>query len=153
MRLRFIWVGKTRNEPLRGLAEEYLKRLSRFVRCEITELRESGAQNAQEGIEEEGKRIISALRTDALTILMDVGGREWSSHELAREVDRWQNAGVKEVSFVIGGHNGVSDSVAAKADAKWSLSRLTFTHEMARVLLLEQVYRAYTIINGLPYQK
>lgn len=138
---------------MRGLAEEYLKRLSRFVRCEITELRESGAQNPQEGIEEEGKRIISALRTDALTILLDVGGREWSSHELAQEVDRWQNAGVKEVSFVIGGHNGVSDSVVARADAKWSLSRLTFTHEMARVLLLEQVYRAYTIINGLPYQK
>ena len=153
MIFRLVWVGKTRNEHLRALAEDYLGRLRRFVRCEVTELRESGARTEREGIEDEGKRIIGALHRDALTVLLDVRGREWNSHELAAEVEKWQNAGTKEVAFVIGGHNGVSKEVAGRAQARWSLSRLTLTHEMARVVLAEQLYRAYTIIHGLPYQK
>ena len=153
MRVRFIWVGRTKNGHLRALIEEYLKRLGRFVRYEVAELRESGARSELEGIEEEGKRILSALRTDALTILLDVQGREWNSRELAAEFERWQVGGMKEVAFVIGGHQGVSPDVIKRADMRWSLSRLTLTHEMARVVLVEQIYRAYTIIHGLPYQK
>ena len=153
MIFRLVWVGKTRNEHLRALAEDYLGRLRRFVRCEVTELRESGARTEREGIEDEGKRIIGALHRDAFVVLLDVGGREWSSHELAAEVEKWQNAGTKEVAFVIGGHNGVSSEVARRARSRWSLSRLTLTHEMARVVMAEQLYRAYTIIQGLPYQK
>ena len=146
MRLRFIWVGKTRDAHIRALVDEYLKRLGRFVRYEVTEAREGG-------IEEEGRRIISALRSDALTILLDVGGRQWSSGQLAAEVERWQIGSIKEVAFVIGGPSGVSAEVTDRADVSWSLSRLTLTHEMARVVLVEQIYRAYTIIHGLPYQK
>jgi len=153
MYLRFVWVGKTRNEHLRSLVEDYLARLRRFVRSEVTELRESSAHDAREGIEEERRCIIGALRSDALTVLLDVEGREWSSFDLAGEIQKWQSEGRKEVAFVIGGHNGVSKEVAGRAHIRWSLSRLTFTHEMARVLLAEQLYRAYTIINGLPYQK
>ena len=153
MIFRLVWVGKTRNEHLRALAEDYLGRLRRFVRCEVTELRESGARTEREGIEDEGRRIIGALHRDALIVLLDVGGREWSSHELAAEVEKWQNAGTKEVAFVIGGHNGVSREVEGRAHSRWSLTRLTLTHEMARVVLAEQLYRAYTIIHGLPYQK
>jgi 23S rRNA (pseudouridine1915-N3)-methyltransferase len=153
MRLRLIWVGKTRDAQMRALVEEYLKRLTRFVRCEVTELKESAARVEGEGIEDEGKRIISALRQDALIILLDVEGSEWSSPQLAAEVERWQMNGTKEVAFIIGGHRGVSSEVAARANVRWSLSRLTLTHEMARVVLVEQLYRAYTIIHGLPYQK
>lgn len=153
MIFRLVWVGKTRNEHLRALAEDYLGRLRRFVRCEVTELRESGARTEREGIEDEGKRIIGALHRDASVVLLDVAGREWSSHELAAEVEKWQNAGTKEVAFVIGGHNGVSREVMGRAYSRWSLTRLTLTHEMARVVLAEQLYRAYTIIHGLPYQK
>ena len=155
MRLRLIWVGKTRDARLRALSEEYLKRLARFARCEVTEVRESSApsRQASEGIEDEGRRIISALRPDVLTVLLDVDGRQWSSEELAAEVERWQVAGTKEVAFITGGPYGVSAEVTARASLRWSLSRLTLTHEMARVLMLEQLYRAYTIIHGLPYQK
>ena len=153
MRLRLVWIGKTRNGHLRALAEDYLGRLRRFVRCEVAELRESGARTEREGIEDEGRRIIGALHRDALVVLLDVGGREWDSHELAAQVEKWQNMGAKEVAFVIGGPNGVSGEVAGRAQARWSLSRLTLTHEMARVVLAEQLYRAYTIIHGLPYQK
>jgi 23S rRNA (pseudouridine1915-N3)-methyltransferase len=153
MLLRLIWVGKTKNEHLRALVNDYLGRLGRFVRCEVTELRESSARTEREGIEEEGKRIIGALRSGALVILLDVEGRQWSSIELAGEIEKWQTGGKKEVAFVIGGHNGVSKDVAERADLRWSLSRMTLTHEMARVVMAEQLYRAYTIIQGLPYQK
>src|SRR5687767_10767398 len=84
MRLRLIWVGKTRDERLRALAADYLKRLSRFARCEVTELRESAAEDERACVEEEGKRIVGALASDALTVLLDVSGAvQWSSEELA----------------------------------------------------------------------
>jgi 23S rRNA (pseudouridine1915-N3)-methyltransferase len=153
MRLRLIWVGKTRNEHLRALVEDYLGRLGRFARCEVTELRESSARTEREGIEDEGRRIIGALREDALLVLLDVMGSEWSSFELAGAIEKWQLNGKREVAFVIGGHNGVSKEVIERASFRWSLSRLTLTHEMARIVLTEQLYRAYTIIHGLPYQK
>ena len=154
MRLRFIWVGKTRNEHLRALCDEYLKRLRRFVRCEVTEVRESAQRTKDAGIEDEGRRILGGLQQDALVVLLDVEGHEWSSPDLAAQIEKWQTAGsVKEVAFIIGGHWGVSREVNQRASVRWSLSRLTLTHEMARVLLVEQVYRAYTIMHGLPYQK
>lgn len=153
MHLRLIWIGKTRNEPLRTLIEDYLARIRHFVRCEVTELRESGARTEREGIADESQRIIGALRSDAVVVLLDIAGREWSSTDLAGEVEKWQSGGRKEVAFVIGGPNGVSDELKARASIRWSLSRLTLTHEMARVLLTEQLFRAYTIIRGLPYQK
>ena len=153
MRVRFVWVGKTRNEHLRALVEDYLKRLKRFARCEVLEVRESAARVKDAGIEEEGRRILGGLHPDALMVLLDVEGREWDSRELAAQIERWQLGGTKEVAFVIGGHFGVSQGVRKRADASWSLSRLTLTHEMARVLLVEQIYRAYTITHGLPYQK
>jgi 23S rRNA (pseudouridine1915-N3)-methyltransferase len=71
----------------------------------------------------------------------------------AEAIQRWQDGGTKEVAFIVGGPNGVSKELAARANKRWSLTRLTLTHEMARVVLLEQLYRAYTIIHGLPYQK
>ena len=154
MRLRLIWVGKTRDEHLRALVEGYLKRLSRFVRCEVSELRECAASDERACLEEEGKRILGALASDALAVLLDVGGAtRWSSEELAARVEEWQSRSVKEVAFVVGGHLGVSEGVKKRADVRWSLSRLTLTHEMARVLVVEQLYRAYTITRGLPYQR
>ncbi len=153
MRLRLIWVGKTRNEHLRALVGDYLKRLSRFARCEVVELRESAAADPRAVLEEEGKRILGSVASDALMVLLDVGGRQWDSPELAREVERWQEQAVKEAALVVGGHLGVSEEVRRRADVRWSLSRLTLTHEMARVVLVEQLYRAYTIMRGLPYQK
>lgn len=153
MRFRFIWVGKTRNEHVRALVEDYAGRLARFVRCETTELRESAAGEARAVLEEEGKRITGALASDTFAVLLDVEGRQWSSPQLAAEVENWQARGVKEVAFVVGGHLGVAEAVRQRADVRWSLSALTLTHEMARALMLEQLYRAFTILRGLPYQK
>jgi 23S rRNA (pseudouridine1915-N3)-methyltransferase len=150
MKLRFIWPGKTKDEHLRALVAEYLKRLQRFVRCEVIETRQmSGEAN----IEKESARMLEALPTAGVTVLLDVDGREWSSHELAAQLQRWENDAVKEIAIVIGGENGVNSNLAERADKRWRLSRLTLTHEMARVVAVEQLYRAYTINRGLPYQK
>ena len=150
MKFRFVWVGKTKDKNWRALQEEYLQRLSHFVKCEIVEVKDSAAH---EGAEIEGNRILQLLNQNSFVCLLDVKGRSVTSHELAREIEKWQNRGLKEVVFVIGGAEGVSSAVAEKADYSLSLSFLTFTHEMARVVMLEQLYRAYTIIKGFPYQK
>jgi 23S rRNA (pseudouridine1915-N3)-methyltransferase len=152
MRLRIIWMGKTRDARLRALVDDYAERLAHFVRCEVTELRELGRAD-RTGIDKETKRISDRLRPGAVTVLLDPDGAEWSSQQLANQVRSWEGSGIKEVAFVIGGPNGLGDDFKTRADKRWSLSRLTLTHEMARVLLFEQLYRAYTIIHGLPYQK
>lgn len=152
MRFRVIWPGKTRDARLRSLVEDYVERLGHFVRVEIVELKEAGRAD-KPGIDKEAARISDALRPGGVAIFLDGAGVEWTSQELAEQVKTWGVRGIKEVAFVIGGPNGLSQDLVARADRLWSLSRLTFTHEMARVLLFEQLYRAYTIINGLPYQK
>jgi 23S rRNA (pseudouridine1915-N3)-methyltransferase len=152
MRIRFIWPGKTKDEHLRALISEYLKRLQRFVRCEVIETRDvPGSDKAN--IEKESRRLLDAIPTNSLMILLDVQGQEWSSQQLADELRRWENDSVKEVAIVIGGQDGIGSDVSARAQKRWLLSRLTLTHEMARVLTVEQIYRAYTINRGLPYQK
>ena len=152
MRVRFVWPGKIKDEHLRALVAEYLKRLRRFVRCEVIETREvPGSDPAH--IEKESRRLLEAIPANSLMILLDVQGREWSSQELANELQRWENNSVKEVAIVIGGQDGMTSEVAARAQNRWLLTRLTLTHEMARVLVVEQFYRAYTINRGLPYQK
>jgi 23S rRNA (pseudouridine1915-N3)-methyltransferase len=152
MRIRFIWPGKTKDEHLRALVAEYLKRLTRFVRCEVIETRE-GAGSDRSGVKKESQRILDAIPAASMTVLLDVKGREWTSPELADEVRRWENDSIKEVAIVIGGAEGVSAEVTARAQKRWRLSRLTLTHEMARVVAVEQLYRAYTINRGLRYQK
>ena len=152
MRICFIWPGKTKDERLRSLIAEYLKRMQRFVRCEVIEAREVGGSD-RTSIEKESQRLLAAIPAKSLAILLDVKGQEWSSMELAGELQRWENDSVKEVAIVIGGQDGVNSEVADRAQKRWRLSRLTLTHEMARVVAVEQLYRAYTINRGLPYQK
>jgi 23S rRNA (pseudouridine1915-N3)-methyltransferase len=150
MRFRFIWIGKTKDKNWLALQEDYLRRLSHFVKYEIVEIRDQPAANQKEN---EGKRILENLNPNSFVCVLDVKGSPVSSPELAREIEKWQNRGLKEISFIIGGADGTSPGVAEKADFRLSLSFLTFTHEMARVVIAEQLYRAFTIIKGFPYQK
>jgi len=146
MRLRFIWVGKTKDKHWRALQDEYLQRLSHFVRCEIVEIRDGDKKT-------EGERILEKLNQNTFACVLDVTGQCLSSTDLAKKFENWQNKGTKEISFIIGGADGTSSEVAERADLRLSLSFLTFTHEMARVVLLEQLYRACTILKGFPYQR
>lgn len=152
MRLRIIWTGKTRDARLRALIDDYAERLSHFAKWEVTEMRELGRTD-KAGIDKETQRISDALRPGSIAVLLDEAGSEWTSQQLAAQVKAWEGSGIKEVAFVVGGPNGVTSDFKSRADKRWALSRLTLTHEMARVLLFEQLYRAYTIIHGLPYSK
>lgn len=150
MKFHFVWVGKTRNKHWRALQEDYLRRLSHFVRYSVTEIKDKAPH---ETLEIEGKRILEKVNQSSFVCLLDLKGRSIGSRELARKIAGWQNRGLREVTFIIGGFEGVSSEVVKRADFSLSLSVLTFTHEMARVILTEQLYRAYSIIKGYPYQK
>jgi 23S rRNA (pseudouridine1915-N3)-methyltransferase len=148
MKFRFVWVGKTRDKNWKALQDDYLKRLSRFVSCEIKEARDC---EGRDRVETEGNRILELLNPKSFAVLLDVTGTAFSSADLADRLQKWENLGFKEISFIIGGAEGVSAAVAERADDRLTLSFLTFSHEMARVVLFVQLYRAYTILRGYPY--
>ena len=150
MKFNFLWVGKTKDPNWRDLQEEYLRRLGHFVKFSITEVKD---KSRYEDVEIEGKRILEKVNQSSFVCLLDIKGRSLSSKKLAAEIEKWQMRGLKEVVFVIGGAEGVSSAVVERANFRLSLSLLTMTHEMARVILIEQIYRAFTIIKGYPYQK
>lgn len=146
MKIRFLWVGKTKDKNWRALQDEYLSRLSHFVKYEIIEIKDGTKET-------ESKLILEKVNQSHFVCLLDVKGRSISSPELAKELEKWQNRGLKEITFIIGGAEGIASRVVEMADYSLSLSFLTFTHDMARVVMLEQLYRAFTIIKGFPYQK
>src|SRR5688500_5117204 len=111
MRLRFIWIGKTKNRHYLALLEDYLARLAHFAKCEVVEIKDSAAGDT---IEIEGKRIIDKLNLNSFVCLLDCEGKALSSPGLAKEVEKWQNAGLKEIAFIIGGADGVSAEVARR---------------------------------------
>ena len=155
MRLRFIWIGKTKRLPIRELVREYLERISRFAPAEVTELRDRNEVGSDPRviIDKEGADILGRTTADPFVVVLDERGRQLDSIKLAELIERHRISGTKQMTFVLGGHGGISDLVRKRADLVLSLSRMTLTHELARVLLMEQVYRAFTIIHDLPYQK
>jgi len=155
MKLQLVWIGKTRNAPVQQLIQEYLDRVGKFVSVEVIELRDRRdvGGDARRIVEKEGDDIISRTGAGDYSIALDERGCEFDSHKLAELIEKHRMAGTKLVTFVIGGHYGLSDAVCNQANLVLALSRMTLTHELARVLLLEQIYRAFAIIHDLPYQK
>jgi len=153
MRLHFVWIGKTKDRRCAALIEDYLARIEHFASSEVTEIRDQKAADEKRVKQAEGSKLVSALERDDFVVLLDEGGTEMSSKELASLIDQCQIGGVRRLGIVVGGFAGVSDEVRGKANARLSLSRLTLPHELARVVLLEQIYRAFTLIAGLPYHR
>lgn len=152
MRWTLIAVGKLR-PALREVCDDYLRRLGRHLPVEEREVREAArAGSAVRQRDEEGKRLLEVLPTTAEVVLLDVGGTEWSSEALAVQLQGWRLA-ARDRAFIIGGAEGVSDAVRARAAARWSLGPLTLPHELARVLVVEQLYRAGSILRGEPYHR
>jgi 23S rRNA (pseudouridine1915-N3)-methyltransferase len=152
MHTTLLAVGKLR-PPLREVADEYLKRISRWERMEEREIREAGrAPTPAARQREETARIADAIPPRALVIALDRSGSPWTSEQLADRLDRWRG-GSQPVALVVGGAHGLEPSFPARAAFRWSLGPLTIAHELARVLVLEQWYRAWTILHGLPYHK
>lgn len=157
MRIEIIAVGKIKEKYLRAGIEEYTKRLGPFCKLEITELDEermpdnpSPAQKAQV-LMREGERILKHVRPASYLMVLDVGGKQFSSEELAAKIDELALIGKSDLTLVIGGAFGLSPQVLSAANVKISFSRMTFTHQMIRMILVEQIYRAFKISRGEPY--
>jgi len=153
MRLHFVWIGKTRDRHCAVLIDDYLERIKRFAPYEVSELKEQRGGDEKRVMAAEGEKLIAAIERDDLVVLLDENGREFSSPQLADFIGEQQQAGTKRLAFVIGGFAGVSDEVKKRAGVQLALSRLTLTHELARVVLTEQIYRAFTLLAGLPYHR
>ncbi|QGY43700.1 23S rRNA (pseudouridine(1915)-N(3))-methyltransferase RlmH [Maribellus comscasis] len=154
MKLTLLVVGKTDKIYIKQAIEEYTKRLKHYVSFEIQIIADiKNAKNLTTSQQKtmEGKLILSKDYSGKEIHLFDEGGKMFSSREFARFIEKKMVSGLKEVVFVIGGPYGFSNEVYKQANSKISLSRLTFSHQMARLLCVEQIYRAFTIIKGEPY--
>lgn len=159
MQIRVVAVGKIKERFLQDGIAEYEKRLRPYVTLQITEIGEEKRPPAASPAiemaarEKEGERILAALPEDSLIIALDIKGQAWSSEELAAFFRERELSGRNQVAVVIGGDLGLAPEVLARSAMRLSLSRMTFTHTMARLILLEQVYRAFRILRGEPYHK
>jgi 23S rRNA (pseudouridine1915-N3)-methyltransferase len=156
MKLKILWVGKTKSAPLKDLIGEYCRRIEHLAPLEVVELRDSLRSRSvakEDVLSAEAESIGRSIRPGSRVVALDEAGRQLSSMELARWIEMEQNQGAKELLFIIGGPDGLSAGISCRAELKLSLGRMTWTHEICRVLLLEQIYRAYTILRGIPYHK
>ena len=142
MRLRLAWIGKTKEAAIASLTAEYVKRISRYVATETSELSSEAALL---------KSIQKAGRTAPVLVLLDSRGKQLSSEELAGFLQEHQDRGTQELVFAIGPADGWSEEASRSANVRLSLGKMTLAHELARIVLLEQIYRGWTILKGHPY--
>lgn len=159
MKITLITVGKIKEKYLKEAVSEYTKRLGKYCRLEIIEVAdEKTAEHAKDGLDElvrakEADRIIRYIRSDAFVITLEISGKQLSSEELAKKIEELGVQGKSHITFIIGGSIGLGKEVLEKSDFALSFSRMTFPHQLMRVVLLEQIYRSFRIINGEPYHK
>jgi len=159
MQVHIIAVGKIKEKYLQLGILEYEKRLRPYVKLNIVEIADEKrtghiSLSDQKRIKEaEGMRILGSIPQDSFVIGIDIGGVHWSSEALAEHIRQWEIAGRNVISIIIGGDLGLSDAVIARSNIRLSLSPMTFTHQMVRLILLEQLYRAYKINHNEPYHK
>ena len=159
MKITCVVVGKIKEKYFTDAIKEYSKRLSRYGKLEIVELADEktpdGASEAEEVAirEKEGERILKALKDDAYVIALAIEGKMLDSVELSQKIDRLGVSGTSHIAFVIGGSLGLAPAVMKRADYALSFSRMTFPHQLMRVVLLEQLYRSYRILKNEPYHK
>ena len=159
MRINIVCVGKIKEKYLKLGIDEFKKRLSKYCKLEIIELEDEKApENLSDKEmlmikEKEGKKSLSKIKDNSYVIALAIDGKNLSSEELAQTINKLGVRGVSNITFVIGGSLGLSDEVLSRADYKLSFSKMTFPHQLMRLILLEQVYRAYRINNGEPYHK
>lgn len=156
MNIKIIALGKIKEKFLKDGIDEFLKRLTPYSSVEIIELPaiEIKDENlTQKILEQEGEKILSHIKPQSYVITMEIKGKMLSSEELAQKIETLTNDGTGEVVFVIGSSCGISPIVSNRADFKLSMSKMTFLHQFARLILVEQIYRAFKIIKGEKYHK
>jgi 23S rRNA (pseudouridine1915-N3)-methyltransferase len=153
VRIRLLTVGRDRSGLFEPAVEEYARRLSHYCRFELVELKESKATfDPGRAVEEEGKALLQRIGPTETVVALDAGGKALSSAAFAGQLGRFVSEG-RDLAFCIGGTNGLSDAVKARARLVLSLSPMTFPHRLARVIAAEQLYRAFTLLRGEPYHR
>ncbi len=156
MKIKFYWIGATKESRLLSLEQEYLDRIKKFIPAEIRtvpEQKKKDPRGRSAQLAKEGQKLLSMIPPGSTVVVLDEKGEEPSSPKLAKWLEKKTSGSSPEIAFVIGGYWGLPEEIRSRADKTLALSRMTFPHEIARVLLLEQVYRAFTINNNLPYHK
>ncbi len=154
MNIEILFLGKTKDSFLAEGIEEYRKRLSHYTTVQLKTIKCKKLQGSDVSIKEkEAELLLANVSVGSFLIALDSQGKEYDSLKFAERVDRWEMQNIRQVSFLIGGPLGLAPSILNEAREKISLSRMTFTHDMVRLLLLEQLYRAYTIKAGEKYHK
>lgn len=159
MNIQIVSVGKIKEKYLKLGIEEFSKRLSKYCKLDIVELDDEKApenlsdKGREQVKEKEGSKILGKIKQSSYVIALAIDGKNLSSEELAEHMSNLAVTGNSSITFVIGGSLGLSDEVLKRADYKLSFSKMTFPHQLMRLILLEQVYRAYRINNGEPYHK
>jgi len=151
VRLRVLWVGKTQQEWVRAGIEEYACRIRRYLPLDVTEVREEKGGGEETLREKECERLSKHLPKNSRLVLLDERGTEMTSPQFASFIGGCRDRGVPELAFAVGGAYGFSQGFRARADTAIALSLMTFTHQMVRIFLLEQIYRGCTILNREPY--
>ncbi len=151
--INIITVGKIKEIFLTNGISEYLKRLSAYENVRLTEVKEINYKETAENIKREGLLILEKITPDDFVITLEIEGKQIDSVSFAQKISELQTYGNSRITFVIGGSNGLSDEVKARSNFKLSFSKFTFPHQLMRLILLEQIYRAYTIINHKEYHK
>jgi 23S rRNA (pseudouridine1915-N3)-methyltransferase len=154
MKIKLIAIGKIKHKSIAELAQEYHDRIKKFHPFELIEIHDESIRNPKEisiALEKEAKQIETHLKKNSYLILLEEKGEEWTSVELAWELGQLFQSPHSEIIFLIGGAYGIADSLRKKSPTNWSLSKLTLPHQLARVLVLEQLYRAFTILRNVPY--
>jgi 23S rRNA (pseudouridine1915-N3)-methyltransferase len=156
MRIKILAVGENRVSYLVKGEDDFLHRLKHYCTIEMWSVKSEKikmGRRREEIFKKEAERLFKQIPERSMVIILDRNGKEYSSEELAEKLSVWQNKGIRNLVIIIGGPLGLSCSIKKKADVVLSLSRLTFTHEMIRLILLEQIYRAFTILKGEKYHK
>ncbi len=151
MKCRVIWLGKTRDPWVKEGVAEYRDRISRYFPLAIDELKDEREAAAEEGRRREGERLLKQVPTNAVLVVLDERGQQMTSTQFAAFIGGHRDGGTAELTFAIGGAYGFSEEVRKRAATVLALSAMTFTHQMVRPFLLEQIYRACTILNNEPY--
>jgi 23S rRNA (pseudouridine1915-N3)-methyltransferase len=156
LKIKIIALGKIKEKFLKDGIDEFLKRLTPYASVSILELSplEIKDENLTDKIlTEEGEKILSNIKPLDFVITLEISGKQFSSEEFAKKIENLTNDGVQEIVFVIGSSCGIGKNVSARADLKLSMSKMTFLHQFARLILVEQIYRAFKILKGETYHK
>ena len=159
MKITLITVGKIKEKYLKDAIAEYSKRLSRYCKLEIVEVAdEKTPDNASDTVEDairdkEGERILKYIKEDVYVITLEIAGKMLTSEEMAEKIDKLGVQGTSHIIFIIGGSIGLGREILKRSDYALSFSKMTFPHQLMRVILLEQIYRSYRIMNHEPYHK